>query len=85
MEELFLPQPPAFMDPGAICSAKVRLEIVKYNGDGVRPEGPKSVGNGGEVLGLPRAPVPSAVTSRQSEEIGVKNAAPNLLKWYFTL
>lgn len=69
VEGLFLLRPPVFMAPGAVCGAKVGLEMVKHNGDSVRPEGPKprssvTVGNRREVLGLLRAP--QSVSSQAS-------------------
>lgn len=79
------PRPPAFLDPRAVCRAKVGLEMVKHNGDSVRPEGPKRCSSlNSEETGVLVTPQGSQV-HQQPEEIGVKNVAPNFLKWYFLL
>lgn len=77
----FLLRPPVFMVPGAVCRAKVGLEMVKHNGDSVRPEGPQTLqlSNSGNQRSAWGSPV-----HQQSEEIGVKNVAPYFLKQYFS-
>ncbi len=74
------------MVPGAVCRAEAGLEMVKHNGDSVRPEGPQTLQlpNSGKLKTSAGAPQGSPV-HQQSEEIGVKNVALNFLKWYFTL
>lgn len=68
------------MVPGAVCWAKVGLEMVKHNEDSVRPEGLKQRRSARAPQGSPRLLSPSAV-----REIGVKNVDPNFLKCFFTL
>lgn len=62
------------MVPGAVCRAKVGLEMVKYNGDSVRPEGPEKTLQQWETEEKYQG------SSGLSEEIGVKNVAPYFLK-----
>lgn len=41
VDGIFSCNPPSmFTVPGAVCKAKVGLEMLKHNGDSVRPEGP---------------------------------------------